>query len=354
MTVSPAASTLLEKVFKTYLTPIVPPKTLLLSLEYLSNPNTRPQDIVSILSQNQAYVHLILNYSLIQSKVTEWEQTEKCSPTEMIVRLAGIFGKSGTRSLVSFIGMSRTNQNVLKKKGERLKGIPQDKIKYALLAADVAEELGRGSVSEAFCAGLLYDWLFGILSAAKMTSDTKNYIDKIWKEALRSASLASSLGGSIKDLGFERYLFASGLILPIGKILMDQIYPKELGDRSWSMFLNYCDFMIPNRSIAIHLIEKRKFEICHWELSALLTRFFKILEPIEKALYFYKEPFSVKQESHDLCKLSCVLYLTDWQSGPEKDRPPLYYSHLRALEFLGLNQTQLSDIVKKTFQEEKK
>ncbi len=121
--------------------------------------------------------------------------------------------------------------------------------------------------------------------------------------------MAYALGEKAKEIKTGKYLFAAGLLLPIGKVLMTCLFPKTGTGNTWPDFLAEVDRAGDRRFDYLRFLEPKKFPTTHAELSSLFVNFGGILRVIEKALYFYQDPEPLKKASPDLYNLATLLSL---------------------------------------------
>ena len=179
----------------------------------------------------------------------------------------------------------------------------------------------------------------------------RRFSDANWKEALRTARVSYAIAGQVKEFKFNRFAFGAGLLLQLGKMLMAVSFPKEMADRSWAAFLTECDLYKTERKRAFEQLERRKFPISHNELAALFVSFFSLFRPIEKAIYYYKEPYFLKKASPDLYLMSVVLSIADAYSYRPAEPVHLNQAQVEGLKALKITPAVLETVVKKQLAE---
>jgi hypothetical protein len=114
--------------------------------------------------------------------------------------------------------------------------VPQE-IPYALGAERACEEAHVPYPAAAFLAGLHYDWLAAVIKKRKGSSDEKGVLESSFKAGLLTAKAGFNLGSQLSDIELGKYLYASGLLVHLGKVLMNLLFPKASEANSWANFV---------------------------------------------------------------------------------------------------------------------
>ena len=112
-----------------------------------------------------------------------------------------------------------------------------------------------------------------------------------------------------KTIKHEKYVFAGALLIPLGKVLMAQCFPKDRAEKSWLALQGEIDKSITMRKEAYNVIERRRFLVTHAQLAAVFVSFFIIFRPIEKAIAYYRDPYYMKKVDPALFQLANIFSL---------------------------------------------
>lgn len=343
MGAAPAPLESLSKCITTYLQPCVPGPTLEGVLAVVANHDLYPRDLAPAVWHNPAYVQFILRVDFLQTRINEWiaESPEGQANYKVILqRIFTLLGKQASRNLVACIRLNRLLGVIPKKTQDRMPLQPNEQLKHAIAAEEFCQNKDFAFSEVAFTGGLYYDLLLASLTKAKASRDSLGAFQTQWAESLRTAHFAYEIGSKMKSFKGNDTLFAAGLLVGIGKILMTAIYPKELGAASWPGFLAECEKLKVGRWLHFELQEKKRFQTTHAELSSLFASYGKRLAPVEKAVRYYETPYYLKGRYPDLFIISAILCLANALSQGR----PLGELHTRLLKSLGLSSQQLKEV----------
>jgi hypothetical protein len=311
------------KLLAEFLGPILPDRVAYGIIRAAGDENISVQDLGSLLNSDPGYRHYLFAQTFLSEKMTEWtSETEKVSNRDEIVlgRILGLMGKISIRNLIACAATSRiAGEPVLREGDEKISTTPSRTIPFALAAEKICGDQNWIFPEAAFLAGLHYDWLQAIIKKGNGPPDEKAALENAFKEGLKLGQNAYRLGLKMKEIKLAKYLFSSGLILPIGKVLMACLFPKSEGDQSWSKFVSDCDQAGDKKADFYHYLESKRFPVTHLEMSSLLMNFGELLRGIEKAIYFTREPERLLKVDVGLHQLASILsILTAFEQGGEK------------------------------------
>lgn len=311
---SPALTEQLSKCITTYLQPCVPGPTLEGVLSVVANHDLYPRDLAPAVWPNQAYTQFILKVDFLQTRVNEWvAESPEGQPNYKVIiqRIFTLLGKQASRNLVACVRLNRALGVIPRKSQDRMPLQPNEQLKHAIAAEEFCQSRDYAFSEVAFTGGLHYDLLLATMTRGKASRDALAAFPTQWAESLKTAHFAYELGSRMKSFKSNHTLFAAGLVMGIGKILMTAMYPKELAAKSWPGFLTECEKLKTGRWLYMEVQETKRFEVTHSELSALAVSYCKMLAPIEKAVRYYENPYYLKKIAPDLYFLSALLSLAN-------------------------------------------
>ena len=325
-----------SKLIEEYLQPSVLGKTMLATIKAAVDPDTRPQALVPLIIDNQAYTHFLQKIDILQSRINEWNTDEaKTANKDQVIleRIFTLLGKQATKNTVACVRVNRMLGVAPRKESERMTLNPKEQLKLAITAEDFCQEQNLAYSGMAYLGGLHYDWLVGLMTKRKLSKDAITYVTEVWNNSFKTARIAYDLSRQLKAFKYDRYVFASALTMNIGKVFMSIAYPKEMDSRSWAIFLQDMDKFADKKPEAIALFEKKRFAFTHSEYSAVFVSWFQVLAPVEKAIYHYQDPYYLKNSDIDLYRLAAILSISSTLATV-----PM----LQGNEYLMLNKAQLS------------
>lgn len=302
----------LETSIAQYLTPCVPGSTFRETMQLVLAPQHYAIDLAGPIDRNPAYSNWILRTDFLQSRIKDWmsEAPEGQVNTRTILeKIFSLLGKQASRNLVACIQLNRVQGTLPRKPKDAFTAKPQEQLKYALAAEEYCTSREYAGSDMAFLGGLQFDFILSALIRAKASRDTQAAVATQWTESLKSAGFAYEIASRIQG-GFKHNdkVFPAALSIGVGKILQIAHYPKDQGQSSYGAFLAEMDKLKFGKFYSL-LKEETKFEHAHWEWASLFATYFRFLEPIEKAVYFYLKPYELKKLYPDLYKVASVLHL---------------------------------------------
>lgn len=315
----------LDRLFREFLMPTIPSRMLAETIRASGDEKVRVRDLSSLLDANPAYVHFLMKLTFLANKVKDWksEVPETIDHSKVITeRILSLLGKDLIRNLTACAAISRhLGVNLPRSsKDTSLNLSPGDLIPAAVAAQEYCTDRKLMHADMAFNAGLHYDWLSAILAWVKASQDQKAAVKECFDEGFLIARIAYRMAQKMGKVRYDRFVFAGGLLVPAGKIVMSVLFPKELKENSWSQFLGDADKHPRGRPAFIECHETRRFPIGHLEISALLASFGQTLRPVERAICFADRPYYLDPIDPGLASLAGIWSVarTYAQAGSEK------------------------------------
>lgn len=228
--------------------------------------------MAQVLAQNPAHAHFLLSLGLVASRIAEWDSSENNLPNRRelyVERLVALLGKTPVRNLVGCMRIARlTTGRLPTKSGMTPTLSPREQLKYALMAEDDCEAREVPAANLAFAAGLHYDWICALATAAKAPPEVVGVVAESFAEAQQLARLAFRLGRRLKVFKHGDQAYAAALLVPLGNSLMAATYPKSIGAGSWAQCLT--DAAGARAPWALEHFEARRFKTSRGELAGML------------------------------------------------------------------------------------
>jgi hypothetical protein len=202
-----------------------------------------------------------------------------------------------------------TQPKLPRKKGDTLEVDPTQLLAFAIQAEEVCAEKGWAYGDLAFIAGLHYDWLAALFAKHRAPKDALETLKTAYGEGLEFAKKAYRHTEKLKNLKHGRYVFAAGLLVPLGQPLMAALY-KRTGDQpTWLDFLKECEEYGDRKGLAVRRLESMTFDLTSQELGSLYLNAFGLFQEVEPAIRFAYEPYMLTGQNPDLKALAEVLKL---------------------------------------------
>ncbi|NDD92755.1 hypothetical protein EBZ37_11790 [bacterium] len=304
----------LSTLFKDFLFPTIPPPSLLELIRAAGNEKIRVRELMPLFERNPALWHFLMKVTFLANKVKDWraEVPETIDNSDVVIdRILGLLGKDIIRNLMACVTMNRVlGANLPRKNKDTSLNInPPDQLPFAILAQEYCLERKLMHADMAFNSGIHYDWMNTLLNKRKASQDQKALIKECFDEGFLIARVAYRVAQNMRKMRFDRYVFGAGLLLPIGKIGMGVLFPKELKEKSWAQLLADCEKHPKGKFEALCFYESRKMPITHLEISGLMASFGETLRPVERAITFIETPYFLDSLDPGLASLSGVLSL---------------------------------------------
>jgi len=274
-------------------------RTLELTLNPLLAGPEVTNGLVDVMNTNQAYYHFMQKIEALAGRGEQWGEGENKDggvPQIPPTNIVGLLGKSTTRNSLLALRINRLrNEGLTRKEKDSMAMSPREQLHYALYLEEFCQDNYLAFPENAFKAGLHYDWIWSLIDKDKeIPKETKAYFEEVWAEGFAIAQIAYGLGGLVKNLPHQEYVFAAGLLLPIGKIYMSMTMGKDGKTPNWKDYLAEMD-KYGHRSTDYQLVtEKTKFGVTHAQYSALCMAVMGLAHPAERAVCFYMEPYFLK------------------------------------------------------------
>ncbi|MFZ9595273.1 MAG: hypothetical protein ACO3A2_04260 [Bdellovibrionia bacterium] len=343
----------LAQLIRTTLKKCRPGSTFTEVYQVSSSNKTTAQALAQILKSNPLYSESILAMEIIGPKVARWEEEEKENPKKndiLIDRVVQLLNKTGIRNSVAAIQLNRIRgQGLPRKKNDRFILDPKEQLRYALLAEEKCIDQDLPGSDQSFLAGYHYDLLSNLYVARKAPKELLEMLDKSWAEGEKNAQVALEVASLLKSFYYTHFIVAACLLAPIGKVLMAEMFPKDLGEGSWGSFTKLCQKQERFTYLAQWIGEYRRFSITYADLSALFMSFARLLPSIELAVAFHNDPEFIRARHPDIYKLSCLLCLSSALGSIPEDQDPmerLTAIHIKCMKDLGITESSLKKLGK--------
>jgi len=320
------------------------------------NANIAPsiESIAHVIQSNPVYAAFFKSLDILSSRIGNWEEEQKNNPKKdyvILERSVQLLNRNVARNVVASIQLNRIRGAGLPRtKSEKLVLSPREQLRFAVLAEDDCLEREWPGSESAFLAGYHYDVLLALYTTQKASKEITQTLEKSWKEGLKAARLAATLATHFTSFHFHSSIYAASLIAPIGKVLMAELFPKELLSASWSQFTTQCEKLETNNQLALWVGEFRRFGLSYTELSGLVVSFLGLFGPIESAVYFHGDPQNLMNRNEDLYRLTALISVSLALASlkVEKDRVAHLNSiHLRCLTDLEIPLEDVDALVEK-------
>lgn len=348
----------LQKLLSGTLLPLAPDPVALGVIQAAGQEDVRAEDLAPLLLGDSNYRNYLFAQTFLAERMSEWLTENEGMPNRdriLLNRLLRLLGKIPVRNLVVCAQLDAMLGDAAKKKSGgggvpapgpgkeegKITVVPSAVMPYALAAETYCQDKGWVHPDHAFSAGLHYDWLAALLKKRSAPPDEKAALDAAFKEGIATGGMAYELGQRVGKVQHGKFLFATGLLLPIGKALMASVFPSSLGERAWAKFAKSVDLAGELAFDQLRYTEHRTFPITHPELSSLVVNFGALLRVAEKSIFFYHEPYQLKKLDPDLFQLASLLSVSA-RMVRSKDRiPPFERFHEIWLRANGLDEVKL-------------
>ncbi len=208
-------------------------------------------------------------------------------------RILALLGKDLIRNITASIALNRlTGINLPRKSKDTSLNIDYaQQLPFAIGAQEYCLDKKLMHADMAFNAGLHYDLLSALLTKRKASQEQKAAIKEAFDEGFTIARISYKIGQKMRKIRYDRYVFAGALMVPVGKVVMGVLFPKELKEKSWAQLIADCDKHPKGRFQALETYESRRLPLTYSEISGLLASFGEILRPVERAISFVSRPY---------------------------------------------------------------
>jgi hypothetical protein len=345
---------LISKTIKSTLKHCVPGLTFRETIRLTADNATSIESITNTIQTNPVYSSFFKALDILASRIATWEEEEKENPKKdhvLLERSVQLLNRSVTRNVIGALQLNRLRDAGLPRtKTDKLILAPREQLRYALLAEDDCLERELPGSELAFLAGYHYDVLLALYTTHKAPKEISTTLEKSWAEGLKAARLAATLASHFTAFHHHSYIYGASLVAPIGKVLMAELFPKELLASSWSQFIIQCEKFENRSQLALWVGEFRRFGMTYAELSGFVISFLTLFEPIESAVFFHSDPQNLIKKDTELYRLSALISvsLALGSLKVEKNRVSYLNSiHLDCLKDLGIPLKDVDELVEK-------
>jgi hypothetical protein len=291
--------------------------------------NLRAASFAPLINSDLRYRNYLFAQTFLSERMSDWlEENAQSADRERIAldRTLGLLGKAPVRNLMAcahvekILGTLDLSEIIDPEK--KVNPRPTELIPFALASEKICQDRSWIFSEAAFSAGIHYDWLSAAIKKKGGTPEEKTSIANAFADGALTAKMAYTLGERTREIKSGKYLFAAGLLLPIGKALMGCLFPKGAVP-VWNEFVAESE-KIPERKYDFYrYVEHRRFPVTHAELGGLFVNFGLVLREVEKAIYFYQDPEPLRQTLPELYQLSVMLSLANRMAGAKGGDFPL-------------------------------
>lgn len=300
-----------------FLRPAAPDTVLLRVLAAAGDETVRASELRPLIDSDTGYRNYLFAQAFLSTRISDWfEENANSAERDRIAleRTLGLLGKAPIRNILACARIERilgtsTDRDLHDDPELKISTQPSTLIPYALEAEKTCQDRLWLSPETAFSAGIHYDWIAAAIKKRAGSAEEKSAVANAFTEGILTAKMAYALGERTKEIKTGKYLFATGLLLPIGKALMICLYPKGKAAASWAEFLADADRAADRRFDYLRFLEPKKFPATHAELSSLFVNFGGVLSSLEKSLCFYQDPEVLNKVNPDDYDLAVLLSL---------------------------------------------
>lgn len=351
--ISPQAR-VLSNVIKNTLKHCVPGATFREIMRLAEDPESTIESFIQVVQTNQVYSTFFQSLDILSSRIVNWEEEEEDNPARdglILKKSVQLLNRNVTRNVMAALQINRIRGAGLPRtRHEHLFLAPKEQLNFSVLAEDDCLERELPGSDAAFLAGFHYDVLLALYTTQKAPLEVTMALVKSWTEGLRAARLAAALAAKVPSFHHHHYIYGATLISPIGKVLMAELFPKELLTESWAAFIHQCEKSENKSQLALWVGEFRRFGLSYSELSGLVISFLGFFAPIESAVYFHNNPQNLIEKDRDLYRLAALISVSLALASfkvEEDFADNLNSIHLRCLSDLGIPLKTIPTIVEK-------
>ena len=308
------------------------------AIDVTSDESGQVQQLESVLIHYPQWRERLIMLPFLTEKVKAWaaevnEKEPNFGHPIVLTRTLRILGKKPARDALAGLWLKQVGG-----------GEANEAPTYALKAEEWVQDKNWPYASDAFSAGLHYDWLRALLNGKKAPPDSKAGVDDAWKSALQVASVAHMLGALVKNFKLSRFAFGAGVLIPWGGALMAYVFPKA-NTRTWAGFNAELDKLGSWRWAYQAIREPERFDVTSAEMRALTANYCGPFRDVDPALRYVETPYYLKEVSPDQYKLAQVLRLAQLTEGKKMEQIKFGPLEAQGLKDLGITPKQLWDAV---------
>ncbi|MEO7164225.1 MAG: hypothetical protein ABI041_14990 [Bdellovibrionia bacterium] len=344
----------ISKVIKSTLKHCVPGATFREIMRLAEDHESTIESFIQVVQTNPVYSTFFQSLDILSSKIVNWEEEEEDNPARdglILKKSVQLLNRNVTRNVMAALQINRIRGAGLPRtRYEHLFLSPKEQLNFSSLAEEDCLERELPGSDSAFLAGYHYDVLLALYTTQKAPLEVTMALVKSWTEGLRAARLAAALAANVPSFHHHHYIYGATLVSPIGKVLMAELFPKELLTASWSHFVHQCEKSESKSHLALWVGEFHRFGVSYAELSGLFISFLGFFAPIESAVCFHNNPQNLMEQDSEQYRLAALISVSIVLASfkVEDDfKNHLSSIHLRCLSDLGIPLKNIVAIVEK-------
>lgn len=316
------SNTWIQPLLTKYLPTLTPGATTSQFLDIITHPEAKALQILTLIEKNPFFNDFLMRSALVvkgKSKLAQQEAPDENEAGKLsIQKIFGFLGLAGTRNLIlSLELLKKLGKGLPRKDGEEYNPEPGKQLPYALSALEFCENRRMAYTETAFIAGFLFDMVSVVFQKHHPEYKAINeQLKELWKKSLRTASISYGIAKCSPKLEDNQFAFSGALTLEIGRPFM--LFLFSGAQPPYSDFLKKAADLHRSLFDFDTVFEKRKYNLSYYELSSIIVRCFPVLQKIEKAVYFHREPYFLKKSDPETLPLAAI-YFTAFHLSQVKD-----------------------------------
>ena len=296
-------------------------------------------DLVRILKNNPSYQHFFEKYvnkkspPKAESAPAATENKEGAKKEEIVStpthRLIALLGMIGSRNFILALRLAKASTGFFPVTAEGSMDFkPTDHLRYCMEMEELALRNNIEYGETLFAAAHLYDWLNALAKKGNYKK-LEPFIQQSWKHARNTAIVAHALGKRVKNLSFQKYAGAAGLLHNGGKILIALATAEGAdGAASYLSELEKAEKQSWKFTSEQEILrEKALYSVQYEELSAMILLQYRVFKDLERSIRYHNEPYFLKSVDKNSYQLACTINLASlmaksWKT-PADDKDPL-------------------------------
>jgi hypothetical protein len=307
------------------------------------------EDLVRILEHNPVYKDCLEAFVLGKSPAKK-DQEDKDGKS--VHRLISLLGMIGSRNFLLSLRVARgVHGQFPRDKENKIEITPSETIKLAINTEELCLRQKIDYPETAFAAAYHFDWMRAVLKKNSLEKPLETHFAEVWKDAIRTATVAYGLAERCKNFGPIKYAYAAGMLSKLGKITIAAETRESSGSDSWIGYQEHLSKMSFKSAYARYFLEEEKFKTGFAAHSALLIRFAGVFSEIERAIFYMHEPYYLRNADPNLYKLALVLNMAhrmghDWKAPADAKDPMVERWKIPEMNKLGLTPNHLVEVMK--------
>ncbi len=307
-------------------------------LEHHIDPKTIDDTLAQGISSNPVYWHFfekVLKVQRGQMNSSLIEEDDDEIRLENPIRFLAFFGKKGSRNFLCALRKMRLlGGHWPRKENDEFNLSLEEMLPKSLELEEYfdAHEIARPKI--AFFGGLLFDYFDIALQDNHWSGGAiAESVELKWKEQMRVSRAAYELTRVIPEFQFKDYIFPAALAIGTGQVLFHVLFGLQTPKISWKEFTEKRAYYTLELPELILPYERSVLSVSHNELAGLLLRYFEPTRALERGVWFYREPFFLKEGPVHLYRTALTLYFAHAVS----ERP-------RKFKLTSIEKKMLSDL----------